>query len=173
MRDLTLEEKKILSNTIRNSIFLNNDITDSLKIKDNSVNLVVTSPPFLDIINYVDDNWLRCWFNNISTKEMREKIICSKTIDEWSIFMKKTLKQLYRVVKKGGWVVFEVGEIRKEKIRLEEIIVRLGIEIGFICESVIINQQYLQKHQIYGVLRIIKKEQIQIELFYFKKDRKD
>src|SRR5688500_6027749 len=31
-------------------------------IYSNSVQLTVTSPPFLDVVQYVKDNWLRCWF---------------------------------------------------------------------------------------------------------------
>jgi hypothetical protein len=31
-------------------------------IPSGSVSLVVTSPPFLDIVRYDSDNWLRCWF---------------------------------------------------------------------------------------------------------------
>lgn len=34
-------------------------------ISDNSVQLVVTSPPFLDVIDYKSDNWLRCWLSLI------------------------------------------------------------------------------------------------------------
>ncbi len=34
-------------------------------IPDSSVSLVVTSPPFLDIVQYAADNWLRCWFAGI------------------------------------------------------------------------------------------------------------
>ncbi|HET9359784.1 MAG TPA: DNA methyltransferase, partial [Vicinamibacterales bacterium] len=30
-----------------------------------SVDLVVTSPPFLDVVDYAGDNWLRCWFCDI------------------------------------------------------------------------------------------------------------
>src|SRR6185295_12039067 len=31
-------------------------------IADASVDLIVTSPPFLDVVDYPSDNWLRCWF---------------------------------------------------------------------------------------------------------------
>src|SRR5262245_56372528 len=40
-------------------------------IPDNSVALVVTSPPFLDVVNYEADNWLRCWFNEIDPREVK------------------------------------------------------------------------------------------------------
>ncbi|MYF16012.1 MAG: site-specific DNA-methyltransferase, partial [Gemmatimonadetes bacterium] len=40
--------------------------SDSIpEIASNSVSLVVTSPPFLDVVNYAQDNWLRCWFFGI------------------------------------------------------------------------------------------------------------
>src|SRR4029079_15925564 len=35
------------------------------QIPANSVSLVVTSPPFLNIVQYATDNWLRCWFVGI------------------------------------------------------------------------------------------------------------
>src|SRR5208337_3734422 len=34
-------------------------------IGSGSVQLVVTSPPFLDIVQYAEDNWLRTWFAGI------------------------------------------------------------------------------------------------------------
>lgn len=34
-------------------------------IPDGSVALTVTSPPFLDVVQYANDNWLRCWFAGI------------------------------------------------------------------------------------------------------------
>src|SRR5262245_52680974 len=35
----------------------------------NSISLVVTSPPSLDVVQYADDNWLTCWFLGIGVKE--------------------------------------------------------------------------------------------------------
>src|SRR6185295_17617747 len=36
------------------------------QIGSDSIDLVVTSPPFLDIVQYAADNWLRCWFLGIN-----------------------------------------------------------------------------------------------------------
>jgi hypothetical protein len=38
------------------------------QIAANSVALVVTSPPFLDVVQYATDNWLRCWFLGIESE---------------------------------------------------------------------------------------------------------
>ena len=35
-----------------------------------TVQLVVTSPPFLDVVDYATDNWLRCWFCGIDAAEV-------------------------------------------------------------------------------------------------------
>jgi hypothetical protein len=49
-------------------------------------------------------------------------------------------------------VAFEVGEVRKKTIRLEEHVVPLGIAAGFTCPCVVINQQQFTKtSNIWGV----------------------
>ena len=39
-----------------------------LPIADDSIDLIVTSPPFLDVVDYPTDNWLRCWFAGIAAE---------------------------------------------------------------------------------------------------------
>lgn len=55
--------------------------------------------------------------------------------------MKEVLSELYRVTKRGGYVAFEVGEVRKKSIQLERHIVPLGQAVGFSCQAILINQQ--------------------------------
>ncbi len=42
-------------------------------LADASVDLVVTSPPFLDVVDYEGDNWLRCWFAGIDPASVRDR----------------------------------------------------------------------------------------------------
>jgi hypothetical protein len=122
------------------------------KIANASIQLTVTSPPFLDIVQYSNDNWLRCWFNALDAESIGRRITMSKTIDDWRARMGAVFAELYRVTKRGGWVAFEVGEIRKGKIRLEEHVVPLGIAAGFDCEAILINEQRFTKTaNIWGV----------------------
>jgi hypothetical protein len=95
-------------------------------IADCSVQLTVTSPPFLDIVQYAQDNWLRCWFNQIDVKEVSRGITQVKTIEAWSEFMGQVLHELFRITRPGGWVAFEVGEVRNGRVRLDEHVVPLG-----------------------------------------------
>lgn len=149
---VTPQERTNLFNAFQSALFLNNPADKTPEIKDGSVSLVVTSPPFLDIVQYKDDNWLRCWFNNINADEIGKGITMAKTVDLWSKQMRNVLSELYRVLKKDGVVAFEVGEVRNGKVRLDECIVPLGIEVGLSCEAVMINSQSFTKtSNIWGV----------------------
>ena len=121
-------------------------------IVDASIQLTVTSPPFLDVVQYAKDNWLRCWFNALDAEAIAANITMSTTIADWRKQMSAVFTELYRITRRGGWVAFEVGEVRKGKIRLEEHVVPLGIAAGFACDAVLINQQAFTKTaNIWGV----------------------
>jgi hypothetical protein len=155
-RDLTSGMDKELSDQLKRlgnkAKFLNDDARFTSSISSNSIQLTVTSPPFLDIVNYAEDNWLRCWFNNIDADEVARNITITKKIDEWEEVMEKVFIELYRITKQRGYVAFEVGEIRKRKIKLDEHIVPLGIKAGFECLGVVINlQKFTKTANIWGV----------------------
>ena len=121
-------------------------------ISAESVRLTVTSPPFLNIVNYAQDNWLRCWFNNVDMENVSEKITIAKSVGEWSDFISEVFRELFRLTKKGGWVAFEVGEIQNGKVNLDEYVVPLGLNAGFSCEGIIINEQdFTKTSNIWGI----------------------
>lgn len=109
----------------------------------NSVSLVVTSPPFLDVVQYADDNWLRCWFLGIDPKSV--KLTVPKKIDVWRTVMTSVLHELHRILKPGGHVAFEVGEVHSGKTRLEEHVLPCGAAAGFGPVLVLINDQEFTK----------------------------
>jgi len=112
----------------------------------------VTSPPFLDVVQYREDNWLRCWFCGHNEEVIGEQITMARTLDEWTGVMGSVFRELYRITRQRGYVAFEVGEVRKRTIRLEEHVVPLGIDAGFSCGGVVINQQTFTKtSNIWGV----------------------
>lgn len=125
--------------------FVNSDSRYTKEIPDNSVQLTVTSPPFLNIVNYSEDNWLRCWFNEIDSDDVGNKITMAKTVEEWSGIMGDVFKELFRITKNGGWVAFEVGEIRNKSVCLDDYVVPLGIDAGFELFGVLINEQKFTK----------------------------
>jgi hypothetical protein len=117
---------------------------------DASVQLVVTSPPFLDVVQYADDNWLRCWFCGIEADAV--PILMARTVDAWQRAMAGVFRELHRIVRPGGRVAFEVGEVRNGKVKLEEAVVPCAAEAGFAPELVLVNaQQFTKTANCWGV----------------------
>lgn len=117
-----------------------------------SVNLVVTSPPFLDKVDYLSDNWLEFWFAGISPKSFKKDVIMSSSLEDWKDFIRSTLKELLRVTKKRGVCVMEVGEVEHEGeiLNLDEEVAKLAREVSvpgkcFVVEELLINKQKFTK----------------------------
>jgi hypothetical protein len=119
-------------------------------IADASVDLVVTSPPFLDIVNYADDNWLRCWFAGIDPASV--PITMHPKVEAWTAFVREVFRELARVVRPGGHVAFEVGEVRNGKVLLERA-VRDAVEgLPFAIDGVVVNlQDFTKTSNCWGV----------------------
>jgi hypothetical protein len=113
------------------------------EIESSSVDLVVTSPPFLNVVDYAGDNWLRCWFCGIDPTEV--KLTVPKKIQDWREAMTAVFSELARVLRPGGHVAFEVGEVRGVRIRLEEHVIPCGIHAGLEPLLVLINSQEFTK----------------------------
>ena len=113
------------------------------QIVDASVDLVVTSPPFLDTIDYRQDNWLRMWFCGIEIEQ--GKIWQLKSLEDWVARMTDVLAELYRVLKHGGRIAFEVGEVRNGTVFLENAVVKASLDVGFVPEMLMINAQHFTK----------------------------
>ena len=112
-------------------------------IPDSSVDLVVTSPPFLDVVQYAKDNWLRCWFAGIDADAV--PISMHKKVEDWEAFVRDTFVELARLVKEGGTVAFEVGEVRNKSILLERNVVNAIEGLPFDILGVLLNEQEFTK----------------------------
>ncbi len=131
--------------------FGSSPVNETKFIDDNEVDLIVTSPPFLDVVDYKTDNWLRCWFAGIDA----DKISISKhrNLDDWQNFVHEAFVEFGRVVKKGGHVAFEVGEVRNGKVKLEKIVAESIKGTGFDLLGVVINaQEFTKTSNCWGIM---------------------
>ena len=152
LRNINSKLRSDLRKISSSAVFSSLDSRRTSHISDNSINLTVTSPPFLNIVRYADDNWLRCWFNGIDVSDVESKISLCRTVESWSELMSSVFDELYRVTVPGGWVAFEVGEVNNGKIKLDENVVPLGLDSGFICAGIMVNSQdFTKTSNIWGV----------------------
>jgi DNA modification methylase len=88
------------------------DSRNLYSIPDNYVDLIITSPPFLDKVNYKQDNWLRAWFIGVEKELMDLPLGIYSSLDDWLEFIKQSLEEMIRVLKPSGRIVLEVGEVK-------------------------------------------------------------
>jgi DNA modification methylase len=152
LKDVTPEIRENLLKTGPKIKFTEDNAAELKSVPANTIDLTVTSPPFLDVVSYSKDNWLRFWFNDISEEEVKKRITILKNINDWSNFISNVFSELYRVTKFEGYVAFEVGEVKKGTIKLDEIVAKIGKNAGFKHMLTIINKQNFTKtSNIWGI----------------------
>lgn len=141
--DLDSEQREQISRVGSGAKLITGACASTPAIPDSSIALVVTSPPFLDVVDYAGDNWLRCWFVGLDAQTI--EITVPKKIEAWKEAMAAVFCELRRVLKTGGHVAFEVGEVRAGKVRLEEAVLECGATEGLRPLLVMINDQEFTK----------------------------
>lgn len=131
--------------------YLREDARQLKGLRKNSVDLVITSPPFLNKVNYFDDNWMRAWFLGCEESFNRNDLTVTPDLKKWSIFMRDVMFELGRVLKPGAHAVIEVGEVvlGGRSLNLDEILLEhlpLSVPGGrLLGREVFINAQNFTK----------------------------
>jgi len=102
------------------------------RVTPESVDLIVTSPPYLQVVNYGTSNWIRLWLLGIDEvgreagagrKKMNAALDHRHTYSSYRAFMLRTLLGAQRVLKRHGVAVFVIGDVAdpgKEPIPLAQ-----------------------------------------------------
>lgn len=124
----------------------NND-SRKLRIVPNSVDLIITSPPYFAVQTYAYDNWLRLWFLGYNYKEVHKTQVNTNSEEKYGEFMHQSLKEMFRVLKNNKNCFIIVGDVKKtysnsgnkiiKMINTAEFISHYAEELGFIVEGII------------------------------------
>ena len=107
------------------------------------VALAVTSPPFMDIVNYKRDNWMRCWFVGIDPDAIR--ITQTRKLAEWKELVRGVLESVAAIACPGSVFAFEVGEIHRGSLLLDRVVAEVAQETTWKPVCVVINEQTFTK----------------------------
>lgn len=88
---------------------------EELKKFKGKVNLIVSSPPYLGIVNYAKQNWIRSWLFNKEPLEVSKELDDDLNLTEWVQFAKTFITELKTFLKKDGVAVFIIGDVAKSK----------------------------------------------------------
>lgn len=109
-------------------------------IPPRSVDLVLTSPPYLQVVNYGTSNWIRLWWLNLDEvsrdagtgrRKLDAKLDHAHNYKSYTEFIKPTLQGVRRVLAKTGVAVFVIGDVAspgREPIALAR---KLWDDIGY------------------------------------------
>ena len=135
--------RETLAPIARKALLLTANSNSTPQLNSRSASLIVTSPPFLDVVDYANDNWLRCWFIGLDAASVA--LTVPRKLEDWQQAMTAVFREMFRILRPGGHVAFEVGEVRGGTIRLEEAVLPCGAAAGFEPLLVLINDQKFTK----------------------------
>jgi hypothetical protein len=102
------------------------------------------------VVDYPTDNWLRCWFAGIQADAV--SISLHRSLTDWERFVASCFREFARIVRPGGKIAFEVGEVRGGKLALEHTVLSAAAELPVAPLAVMINRQIFTKTaQCWGV----------------------
>jgi hypothetical protein len=145
LRGLSTEDRRVLASVAERRWVTTAAAEELPGLRDRSIDLTVTSPPFVDVVDYALDNWLRCWFAEIPSDEVAPRIARHSKVEAWQRWLGAVMAALFRVTRRGGWVAFEVGEVHGGRTALDEVVAPTGIAAGFECVGIAVNQQRFTK----------------------------
>lgn len=77
------------------------------------VDLILTSPPYLDVVNYARQNWIRLWFLGEEPEEASETLDDNLTLGPWLNFAERSLLEMKRMLSPHGTIVLVVGDVAR------------------------------------------------------------
>jgi site-specific DNA-methyltransferase (adenine-specific) len=82
-------------------------------IPSESIQLVVTSPPYLKVVKYGLYNWIRLWFLNVPMEEVDQSLDDGHELPEYLAFMEESINWLEVLLKPGGLAALVIGDVAK------------------------------------------------------------
>jgi len=144
------------------------DARDLNLLKDNSIDLIATHPPYANIINYSKN----------SKKHIEGDLSYVRNIEEFAGEMKKVAEESFRVLKPGKYCAILIGDTRRYKhyVPISSRVLQSFFDVGFILKEDVIKKQWqckttgfwTNKSKEYNFLLIMHEH-----LFVFRKPEKD
>ncbi|MCY4060671.1 MAG: hypothetical protein OXG44_22065 [Gammaproteobacteria bacterium] len=107
------------------------------------VSLAVTSPPFLNVVDYKGDNWMRCWFAGIDPDTVG--VTQTGSLGAWKALVRAALDHVAAISAPGAVFAFEVGEVRKGALLLDRVVADVARESAWEPFCIIVNKQAFTK----------------------------
>ena len=90
--------------------------TMNLSLPSNSIDAIVSSPPYFGALDYARDNRLRLWFLDVSNwKELDRSLTASDQV--YIPQMEQCLREMNRVLREGAHCVLVLGDVERNGVK--------------------------------------------------------
>lgn len=137
------------------------------KYGENSVQLIITSPPYLKNINYGKYNWIRLWLLNKEVKEVDKNVSIyhnmqkikglkdNLAFENYAKYMQELFKSWEKILKPKSYAFVVIGDIDKRNLAKDtwDYIQNNGgckLRLKHIAEDVIANDKEKKVTRIWG-----------------------
>ncbi|WP_255152997.1 DNA methyltransferase [Halorarius halobius] len=93
-----------------------------LPFESETADLIVTSPPYMQTLNYDWNNWIRLWWLNTPREDERDNLVSTQDTDKYREFMRECLWEMYNVLAPDSVAVLIVGDVRKHLSNRKQIL---------------------------------------------------
>lgn len=129
---LNIELPAKVPNQVRRGSALNSSaIFPSLVGK---VDLILTSPPYLNAQTYAKDNWLRLWLLGYDYRDLQADYLQTGSIQRYEDKMKSVFVELSAMLKVGGRLICIAGDVNSSTNGHRELF-KTGLSLARICDS--------------------------------------
>ncbi len=111
MADSMSEYQKIAN---KNKVVIQKGDARNTHLRDNSVDLIISHPPYLGAIDYSNIYQLETKLLGFNYKEVDAGDISTNSMQKYLVEMNKVFDEMYRVLKKGGYACVIIGDNRKD-----------------------------------------------------------
>lgn len=78
-----------------------------------SPRLILSSPPYLEVIRYGKFNWIRLWLLGHEPKAVDQRLFASSSTDKYLAFMSNVLQHSAASIRRDGHICFVIGDVRR------------------------------------------------------------
>jgi hypothetical protein len=116
------------------------DCLDLLPDLVGQVDIIITSPPYLDAQTYAKDNWLRHWLLGYDNALLRKAYLQTGSVDRYETTMSLVFRNLRESLKRDGLLICIAGDVRvggpdREMYHTGRRLARLAAAGGFVIEQ--------------------------------------
>lgn len=91
---------------------------------DGRVNVLLSSPPYLNVIKYAKFNWIRLWMLGYEPKQVDARLMASASLPKYMSFLCATLEAQAPAMHPGGLACLVIGDVKREdgNLKLAELV---------------------------------------------------